>query len=67
MRLPLLHACPDCSRPLKLSGLYKDKIVRLVDGGCMTIRERMALLEQGCNVLLVSDASGQMDAQDIRE
>ena len=50
--------------PLTLGGLYQDKIVRLVDGGVHDNQGTAALLEQGCTVLLVSDASGQMVAQD---
>jgi len=69
MRLGYAVAASSCVpglfEPLKLSGLYKDKIVRLVDGGVHDNQGADALLEQGCNVLLVSDASGQMDAQDI--
>jgi len=68
MRLGYAVAASSCVpglfEPLQLSGLYKDKIVRLVDGGVHDNQGTDALLEQGCNVLLVSDASGQMDAQD---
>jgi hypothetical protein len=38
-------------------------VVRLVDGGMHD--SVAALLEQGCSVLLVSDASGQMEAEDF--
>lgn len=55
---------PGLFEPLALAGLYKDKVVRLVDGGVHDNQGTAALLEQGCNVLLVSDASGQMEAQD---
>ena len=76
MRLGYAVAASSCVpglfEPLHLSGLYehknkgknKDIIVRLVDGGVHDNQGAEALLEQGCNVLLVSDASGQMDAQD---
>ncbi|CAK0757747.1 NTE family protein [Gammaproteobacteria bacterium] len=57
-------AVPGLFEPLPLEGLYPDKTVRLVDGGVHDNQGTSALLEQGCNVLLVSDASGQMDAQD---
>jgi hypothetical protein len=40
-------------------------IVRLVDGGVHDNQGVAALLEQGCSVLLVSDASGQMSSQDF--
>lgn len=55
---------PGLFEPLPLAGLYPGKTVRLVDGGVHDNQGTAALLEQGCNVLLVSDASGQMDAQD---
>jgi hypothetical protein len=62
-------ACvPGLFEPLSLNGLYEHNgvplIVRLVDGGVHDNQGVAALLEQGCNVLLVSDASGQMDSQD---
>jgi hypothetical protein len=55
---------PGLFEPLPLERLYPDKIVRLVDGGVQDNQGTSALLEQGCSVLIVSDASGQMDAQD---
>lgn len=57
-------AVPGLFEPLPLAGLYPGKTVRLVDGGVHDNQGTSALLEQGCNVLLVSDACGQMDAQD---
>jgi len=38
--------------------------VRLVDGGVHDNQGIMSLLEQDCNAVLVSDASGQMDSDD---
>jgi predicted acylesterase/phospholipase RssA len=38
--------------------------VRLVDGGVHDNQGVMSLLEQDCNVMIVSDASGQMDSDD---
>ncbi len=68
MRLGYAVAASSCVpglfEPLPLNGLYKDKAVRLVDGGVHDNQGAAALLEQGCTVLLVSDASGQMDALD---
>ena len=55
---------PGMFEPLNLPGLYKDKIVRLVDGGVFDNQGTASLLEQGCSVLLVSDASGQMTSDD---
>ena len=58
-------ACvPGLFEPLALPNLYPGRVVRLVDGGVQDNQGTSALLEQGCNVLLVSDASGQMDDQD---
>jgi predicted acylesterase/phospholipase RssA len=69
-------ACvPGIFEPLTLTDLYERKpegetqvvrpVVRLVDGGVYDNQGVAALLEQGCSVLLVSDASGQMDARDF--
>jgi predicted acylesterase/phospholipase RssA len=68
-------ACvPGLFEPLSLSELYERRddagapvrpIVRLVDGGVHDNQGVAALLEQGCSVLLVSDASGQMSSQDF--
>ena len=56
---------PGIFEPLILDGLYPDRSVRLVDGGVCDNQGVASLLEQDCTVLLVSDASGQMDAQDV--
>jgi len=63
---------PGLFEPLILDGLYPDgdgKLkeehlisVRLVDGGACDNQGVGSLLEQDCTVMLVSDASGQMDA-----
>jgi predicted acylesterase/phospholipase RssA len=54
-------ACvPGIFDPLSFPDLYPNLTVRLVDGGVHDNQGTSALLEQGCNVLLVSDASGQM-------
>jgi hypothetical protein len=65
---------PGLFEPLALSQLYERvpqyggekvrPVVRLVDGGVHDNQGTSALLEQGCSVLLVSDASGQMGDQD---
>lgn len=65
---------PGLFEPLALSDLYERApgrnearvrpVVRLVDGGVHDNQGTSALLEQGCSVLLVSDASGQMGDQD---
>jgi predicted acylesterase/phospholipase RssA len=61
-------ACvPGLFEPLSLRGIYprdgEPITVRLVDGGVHDNQGVAALLEQSCNVLLISDASGQMDSQ----
>ena len=54
-------ACvPGIFDPLTFPNLYPDLTVRLVDGGVHDNQGISALLDQGCNVLLISDASGQM-------
>lgn len=66
---------PGLFEPLILDGLYPDDggklkeehqiSVRLVDGGACDNQGVGSLLEQDCTVMLVSDASGQMDAVNI--
>jgi predicted acylesterase/phospholipase RssA/tetratricopeptide (TPR) repeat protein len=55
---------PGMFEPLSLPGLYPDKTVQLVDGGVFDNQGIASLLEQDCAILLVSDASGQMVAED---
>jgi len=54
---------PGLFEPLAFAGLYPDRIVRLVDGGVYDNQGTSALLEQGCSLIFVSDASGQMESQ----
>ncbi|HEX6622487.1 MAG TPA: hypothetical protein VF064_02160, partial [Pyrinomonadaceae bacterium] len=67
---------PGLFEPLILDGLYpydadgklndKQRIsVRLVDGGAVDNQGINSLLEQDCTVMLISDGSGQMDAQNV--
>jgi len=66
---------PGLFEPLALLDLYQRKpppanntarpVVRLCDGGVFDNQGVSALLEQGCSVLLVSDASGQMADSDF--
>jgi tetratricopeptide (TPR) repeat protein len=49
--------------PLVLKGLYTERTVRLVDGGVHDNQGVAGLLDEGCNLILCSDASGQMDDQ----
>lgn len=56
-------ACvPGLFEPIALDGLYADRIVRLVDGGVCDNQGVTGLLEQDCNVILISDGSGQMES-----
>ena len=68
-------ACvPGIFEPLTLADIYErtvqpgDKkvrpLVRLVDGGVHDNQGVSSLLEQDCSVMLISDASGQMESQD---
>ncbi|MGI9592176.1 MAG: tetratricopeptide repeat-containing protein [Myxococcota bacterium] len=58
-------ACvPALFRPLVLKKLYPGETVRLVDGGVRDNQGVLSLLEQDCNLLIVSDASGQMNSDD---
>lgn len=57
-------ACvPGIFDPLVFPQLYPDRTVRLVDGGVYDNQGVGSLLEQGCSIMLVSDASGQMTSQ----
>ncbi len=50
--------------PLELKGLYPGRTVRLVDGGVHDNQGVAGLLDESCDLILCSDASGQMDDQD---
>lgn len=56
-------AVPGVFAPLTFDNLYPDRIIRLVDGGVADNQGVDSLLEQDCRVMLVSDASGQMESQ----
>ena len=56
-------AVPGLFEPLTMDNLYPDRIVRLVDGGVTDNQGVASLLEQDCKIILVSDASGQMESQ----
>lgn len=54
-------ACvPGLFEPLTIEGLYPDRIVRLVDGGVHDNQGLAGLIDEGCTLILCSDASGQM-------
>jgi hypothetical protein len=56
-------AVPGVFEPLTIDNLYPDRILRLADGGVCDNQGVATLLEQDCKVVLVSDASGQMESQ----
>ena len=49
--------------PLELSDLYPDRTIRLVDGGVHDNQGVAGLLDESCDLIICSDASGQMDDQ----
>ena len=56
-------AVPGVFEPLTMDHLYPDRIIRLADGGIADNQGVATLLEQDCRIILVSDASGQMESQ----
>src|SRR6185369_5888238 len=56
-------AVPGVFEPLTMDLLYPERIVRLADGGVCDNQGLATLFEQDCKVILVSDASGQMESQ----
>lgn len=55
-------AClPAVFPPMILRGLYPNKSVRLVDGGVRENQGIFGLIQQNCDVIIVSDGSGQME------
>ena len=68
MRLGYAVAASSCVpglfEPLQFMGLYPDITVSLVDGGVHDNQGLIGVMEQGCDNLIVSDASGQMDQED---
>jgi predicted acylesterase/phospholipase RssA len=54
---------PALFEPLALANLYEGMVVRLVDGGVYDNQGTASLLDQECKIMLVSDASGQMNTE----
>lgn len=52
---------PGLFEPIALPGLYPERTVQLVDGGVQDNQGISSLIDQECTVMLVSDASGQMN------
>lgn len=55
---------PGLFEPLVLSDLYANTTLRLVDGGVYDNQGVSSLFEQDCDVILVSDATGQMTTEE---
>jgi predicted acylesterase/phospholipase RssA len=51
---------PGLFEPLVIDELYPQRTVRLVDGGVHDNQGMQGLLDEGCTLILCSDASGQM-------
>jgi predicted acylesterase/phospholipase RssA len=56
-------AVPGVFAPLKLAASYDNLDVELVDGGVFDNQGVLSLLSMNCNVLLVSDACGQLELE----
>lgn len=54
---------PALFEPLPLEGLYPGRTVRLVDGGVHDNQGIGGLLDDECNFILCSDASGQLNSE----
>lgn len=54
---------PALFEPLYLPGLYPDVDLRLADGGVHDNQGIASLLEQECSILIISDASGQLEIE----
>ncbi|MDD5580436.1 MAG: patatin-like phospholipase family protein [Methylobacter sp.] len=54
---------PGIFEPLILNDLYEDFTVRLVDGGIFDNQGIESLLEQDCDIIISSDASGQLNTE----
>ncbi len=54
---------PALFEPIAIHDLYHDRTLRLVDGGVHDNQGASTLLDDGCDFILCSDASGQMDSQ----
>lgn len=54
---------PGLFEPIAFDDLYPNSVIRLVDGGVYDNQGISGLLEQDCNVLIISDASGQLGTE----
>jgi len=53
-------AVPGVFRPIALDALYPDRTVQLADGGVHDNQGIFGLIEQDCNVFIISDGCGQL-------
>jgi len=60
-------AVPGIFEPIVIDKLFPGHTVRLADGGVHDNQGLASLIEQSCKVILVSDASGQMQKNDYPE
>jgi len=56
-------AVPGLFYPLSISRLYEGVRIQLVDGGVHDNQGVQGLLDRGCDYLIISDGSGQMDGE----
>lgn len=56
-------AVPGLFHPLSISGLYPERRIELVDGGVHDNQGIQGLLDEGCELLVISDASGPLDEE----
>ncbi len=54
---------PGIFSPMRIAGVYEDLDVELVDGGVYDNQGAAALLAHSCNLLLISDAAGQLELE----
>jgi predicted acylesterase/phospholipase RssA len=54
---------PGLFEPIAMEELYPDTVIRLVDGGVYDNQGISGLIEQDCNLLIVSDATGQLNTE----
>ena len=54
---------PGLFEPVVFDDLYQDTTVRLIDGGVYDNQGVAGLIEQDCNVIISSDATGQMNTE----
>lgn len=56
-------AVPGLFYPLSISRLYEDVRIQLVDGGVHDNQGVRGLIDRGCDQMIISDGSGQLDGE----